>query len=104
MARRPRRRVAPPLDDDGIRTMLIGLFLGMALYAAGIVARSVLPDPWNITAWMALTIAGLIVVTGWFFATRYRGFRVRWLGRAAKSKRAMGRRVRDGPPSRFRRP
>lgn len=90
------RVVPPPMDDAGIRTMLIGLFLGMALYAGGLIARITLPEPYNLTAWFLLTIGGLIVVTGWFVATRYRGFRIRRLGRAkTEGKRAKGRRVRD---------
>lgn len=87
----------PPLDDAGIRTMLIGLFVGMALYAGGLIARVAVPEPYNVTAWFILTVAGLIVVTGWFVATRYRGFRIRRLGRAKDEagKRKMGRKVRD---------
>lgn len=76
------------------------MFVGMALYGLGLVARAYAPEPYATTAWFALTLLGLILLVGWFFAVR-RGFRVRWVGRA-KSRRKKGRKARSrfAPPRR----
>ncbi len=76
--------------------MLVGLFIGIIIYAIGIAARVTLPEPWAFRAWVLITTTGLTIVVAWFFAVR-RGFRIHRLGRIvgpSGSRRKRGRKVR----------
>ncbi len=91
------------LDDEGMRTMFIGLFLGMVFYAVGLASRTLLPEPWNLNLWMVFTVLGLITLVGWFIAVQ-RGFRIRRFGRVkTRATRRRKDRERQAPPPWLRR-
>lgn len=78
------------LDDEGMRTMMRGLTVGLAIYAAGFVAPYLIEGGAGEWISIVLTALSLLFMLGWTIAT-FRGYRVgkksRGERRAAKHRK-----------------
>ena len=71
----PPRPLAPPMDQQGMRTLFLGLMGGFLLYGASYTPRYFMPEP-QATYWsLGLNLVSVTFTVAWFIAVR-RGFRL----------------------------
>jgi hypothetical protein len=74
----PRKRSwwkSEPMDEQGSRTMFVGLIISFALYGVSFVIPAVYDEAWSNWVSMGLILTSVLFLLGWFLAVRG-GFRL----------------------------